>query len=96
MEWFTEFPSLSRGELGAFRKIIDAGFREFTQHYGDSLERFFDPLLGFLVWSEKLLLTTPWPIMIALIAGLAWSGSRSVKIVFGVELQFKRRFAESL
>lgn len=86
MEWFTEFPSLSRVELTAFRQAIDKSFRQFTQQYGDSLESFFDPLLGFLIWCEQLLLGTPWPIIIVVVAGLAWLGSRNIKIVSGVVL----------
>lgn len=84
MEWLTRFPSLTRGDLRAFRHAIDEGFRAFTEQYGAGLEKFFDPLLAFLVWSEKLLLATPWPIIIAVISGLAWLGSRSMKVVFGV------------
>lgn len=84
MEWLNDFPSLSRGELRSFRKGIDDSFREFTQQYGEGLESFFDPLLSFLIWCEKLLLATPWPIVILVISGLAWLGSRSIKISIGV------------
>ncbi len=86
MDWLLEFPSLSRGELRGFRKAIDDGFREFTQQYGEGLESFFDPLLSFLIWSEKTLLASPWPLVIMAIAGLAWFGSRSWRIVIGVIL----------
>lgn len=84
MEWLTEFPGLSRGELREMRRSIDQSFREFTQEYGEGLESFFDPLLSFLVWSEKTLLAAPWPVVIIAIAGLAFFGSRSWKIVAGV------------
>lgn len=86
MEWLIDFPSLGRGDLRSFRKIIDEGFRSFTQEYGESLESFFDPLLSFLIWSEKVLLAAPWPVVILVIAGLAYFGSRSWKIVSGVVL----------
>lgn len=84
MDWLTEFPSLSRGELRVFRKGIDEGFRSFTQEYGQGLESFFDPLLSFLIWSEKVLLASPWPIVILVIGALAYLGSHSIKIVTGV------------
>jgi glycine betaine/proline transport system permease protein len=84
ISWLMEFPSLSRGELRDFRKGIDQGFREFTQQYGAGLESFFDPLLSFLIWSEKMLLAAPWPLVITVIAALAWLGSRSKRIVVGV------------
>ena len=86
MDWITNFPSLSRGDLREFRKGIDEGFRAFTKEYGENLESFFDPLLSFLIWSEQMLLASPWPLVILVIAGLAWYGSRSYKIVTGVVL----------
>ena len=87
MSW-SEFPSMSRTDLRSLRKSIDESFRNFTQEYGESLERFFDPLLEFLIFSERLLLNTPWPLMIAICAALAYLASRSWKIVLGVILAF--------
>ncbi|GIS27047.1 MAG: hypothetical protein CM15mP127_14200 [Gammaproteobacteria bacterium] len=46
-------------------------------------EGFFDPLLMFLVWLEKLLVNSPWPLVILVLAGLAWIGSRNLKLVAG-------------
>lgn len=86
MEWLTDFPSLSRTQLLGLRNSIDEAFRSFTRQHGEGLESFFDPLLGFLVWSEKILLATPWPVVILAITALALLGSRSWKIVFGVVL----------
>jgi len=37
---------------------------------------------------EKLLLSTPWPIIILVIAILAWFGSRSWKLVVGSSIAF--------
>ena len=87
MSW-SEFPSMSRDDLRGLRKSIDASFRDFTIEYGDSLEAFFDPLLDFLIFSERLLLNTPWPLMIAICAGLAYTASRSWNIVVGVVAAF--------
>lgn len=82
------FPTLERDQLRDFKKSIDGAFREFSQNYGEALESFFDPLLHFLVWFEKLLQSTPWPIIILVIASLAWLGSRSWKIVLGTIISF--------
>ncbi len=87
MSW-SEFPSMSKSELRGLRKSIDQGFREFAAEYGESLEKFFDPLLSFLIFSERLLLSTPWPLMIAICASIAFVGSRSWKIVIGVVVAF--------
>ena len=41
-----------------------------------------------LIWFEKLLVATPWPIIIIVVALLAWLGSRSWKLVVGSVLSF--------
>lgn len=86
--WLTEFPQLDRGELRDIRKSLDSGYREFSREYGELIESFFDPLLTFLVWFEKLLLATPWSIVIIAVAGLAYWASRSWKLGLGVVISF--------
>jgi len=88
MEFFTNFPVMERVALLELKKGIDLSFRLFSRKYGDGIEAFFDPLLYFLVWLEKLLLATPWPIIILVIAILAWFGSRSWKLVVGSAVAF--------
>ncbi len=88
MEFFTEFPEMGRRSQMELRKGIDLAFRNFSKEYGDSIEAFFDPLLFFLVSLEKLLLSTPWIIIIGIICGLAWLGSKSWKLVTGSAIAF--------
>jgi len=88
MEFFTQFPVMERVSLMELKKGIDLSFRLFSRKYGDAIENFFDPLLFFLVWLEKLLITTPWPIIIIVIGILAWFGSRSWKLVIGSSIAF--------
>jgi len=88
MEFFTKFPVMERIALLEMKKGIDLSFRQFSREYGDGIEAFFDPLLFFLVWLEKLLLNSPWPIIILVIAILAWFGSRSWVLVVGSALAF--------
>ena len=88
MEFFTKFPVMERSALAELRKGIDFVFRDFSRSYGDSIEAFFDPLLFFLVKLEKLMMNTPWPIIILVICGLAWVGSRSWKLVLGTAISF--------
>ena len=83
MEWLEEFPTMGRQDLRDLKKGIDLGFREFSRAYGDGIEGFFEPLLYFLVWLEKLLVNTPWPIIIFVVAVLAWIGSRSWYVAVG-------------
>jgi len=87
-DFFLEFPSIGRRDLSALRQGIDEGFRSFSRSYGEALEIFFSPLLHFLVWFEKLLLATPWPLILIVLCGLAWVGSRSMKITVGTFFAF--------
>ncbi|MGH1457767.1 MAG: ABC transporter permease [Paracoccaceae bacterium] len=87
MSW-TEFPEMGRTDLRDLKKGIDASFREFSRAYGESLEAFFNPLLQFMIWFERLLLATPWPIILALVALFSYLGSRSWKIATGAVLAF--------
>jgi len=88
MEFLTQFPVMERTALMELRKGIDLAFREFSRAYGDSIEAFFDPLLFFLIRLEKLLLATPWPIILLVLGVLAWFGSRSWKLAFGSIVAF--------
>ncbi len=88
MDWLTEFPSIGRRDLRDLKRGIDASFREWSRSNGDAIEAFFDPLYFFLVWLEKLLIATPWPIILALVAGLAYLGSRSWKLTLGSVVSF--------
>ncbi|WP_434139067.1 ABC transporter permease [Photobacterium leiognathi] len=86
--WLTEFPQLERAQLVEIRKTLDGAYRSFSREYGDTIESFFDPLLSFLIWFEKLLLATPWWLVIAILAAIAYVASRSWKLSLGVVLSF--------
>ena len=79
---------MGRTDLRDFKKSIDESFRDFTRNYGEAIENFFDPLLYFLVWLEKLFLNSPWPIIMASIALLVYFGSKSIKLTIGAILAF--------
>ena len=88
LEFFEEFPEMSRGNLRDFKKVIDSAFRSFSRTNGEAIENFFDPILWFLIWFEKLLLNTPWPIIIIVVAGLCYLGARNWKLSIGSALTF--------
>ena len=79
---------MDRQELRDFKKYVDISFKDFSRTYGDGIESFFDPLLYFLVWFEKLLINAPWPMIILVIAIMAWIGSRSWFVVSGTVCSF--------
>lgn len=88
MDFFDSFPAMERQDLRDLKKGIDSSFRDFSRAYGDEIEGFFEPLLHFLVWLEKLLVNAPWPLVIIGLAILAWLGSRSWKLVTGTVIAF--------
>ena len=88
MEIFDNFPTMGRQDLRDFKNAIDSSFREFSRVYGENLENFFEPLLFFLIWFEKCLISAPWPLIIFVIAVLAWVGSKSWYIVIGCIVAF--------
>ncbi|CAI8425636.1 MAG: Glycine betaine/proline betaine transport system permease protein ProW [SAR116 cluster bacterium] len=79
---------MGRTDLRDFKKAIDESFRDFTRSYGEAIENFFDPLLYFLIWLEKLFLNSPWPIVMASIALLVYFGSKSIKLTIGALFAF--------
>jgi glycine betaine/proline transport system permease protein len=84
----TEPPQMPRTVLRELKKGIDGAFREFSRGYGEAIENFFHPLLMFLKWFQDLLIATPWPLMLAILGGLSWWGSRSWKMVVGTIVAF--------
>ncbi|MEC8447259.1 MAG: proline/glycine betaine ABC transporter permease [Pseudomonadota bacterium] len=84
MSILTEFPSIDTETLRSLKKSIDAGFKNFSRNYGDSIESFFEPVRFLLIESEQFLINTPWPIIMAIIAIIAWAGSKNIKIVISV------------
>lgn len=83
MEWLSKFPHMDDETLRILKKGIDDGFRAFTRAYGDAIESFFDPLQFFLVHAERIMVGTPWPLIIIVVALIAWFASRNWKIVIG-------------
>ena len=83
MDWFTKFRTMDANTLPDPKKTIAEGFRGFPRAYGDAMESFFEPLQHFLIWSERFMTRTPWPIILILIALVAWFAGRNWKIVAG-------------
>jgi glycine betaine/proline transport system permease protein len=83
MDWLNTFPSMDVERLTAIKRTIDDGFRAFTRAYGEGFERLFDPLKAFMIWAEKFMTGSPWPVTLGLILLLAWLASRNWRIVIG-------------
>lgn len=88
MENLIKFPSLGRETLRDFKKGIDGSFKDFSRSHGEGIENFFEPLLYFLVWFEKILTNSPWPVVIGVIAFLTWKASKKISLVLGTIFAF--------
>jgi glycine betaine/proline transport system permease protein len=88
MDWLIDFPSANRATLLDIRHSIDSAFKDFTAVYGESFETFFYPVLQFLIWTEKLLLSIPWSIFFILLTVISWSVSRNWKLVLFIMVSF--------
>lgn len=86
--WINKFPEMERADLVAMRKAMDGAYREFSRSYGELIEAFFNPLLTFLVWFEKLLLATPWFIVLGFLLTVTYGATRSCKLTVGVLISF--------
>lgn len=84
----TSFPSIDSSKLIAMRKFLDLQYREFSRNYGDDIEALFDPLLNLLIGFERLLMATPWWLVIAVMVALAYFASRSIKLSITVLISF--------
>jgi len=88
VSWFGEFPEMDRADLVALRKFLDGAYRDFSRSYGDAIETIFDPLLYLLIWFEDVLLATPWPLVLAALAGLCYAIGRSWRLTAGIVVAF--------
>jgi len=88
MDWWTKFPAMDDLRLTEIKKAIDSGFLQFTRTYGSAIEYFFAPLKAFLIWSEKLAISTPWPIVIIVFTAIAFVATRSWRIALGTTIGF--------
>jgi glycine betaine/proline transport system permease protein len=88
MDFLTKFPEMNKKDFREMKKGSDASYKDFAREWGDLIDSMFEPLLKMLVFFEKTLIATPWPIfMIALLALTYW-GSRSIKLCIGTFLAF--------
>jgi len=86
MVWSSDFPQIADSTLRAMSKGIDSSYLAFSRAYGASIEAFFEPLLYFLIWFERLLLGSPWWAVIAVIAAVGYAASHRITISIGIAI----------
>ena len=84
MDWLYKFPEMNGDTLTALKKAIDSGFRDFTRSWGYTFETMLEPVKWFMLWMERLLINSPWPLVMLVFALVAWLASRSWKVTGSV------------
>jgi len=84
MDWLFKFPQLDPDFLLTVKRFIDGSLRALTRVYGDSIENFFYPLQRVLILFEETILSTPWPLVVLVLAAVAGFASRRWTVVLAV------------
>jgi glycine betaine/proline transport system permease protein len=84
MDWLFNFPQLDSETLLNIKRGIDGSLKALTRSYGQSIENFFYPLQQVLIFFEQVMLKAPWPMIVLVLAAVAWFAARSWKVVAAV------------
>jgi glycine betaine/proline transport system permease protein len=84
MDWLFNFPQIDPGLLLAVKRSIDGSLRALTRVYGDDIESFFYPLQRVLIFFEKIMTSSPWPVVVLALALVAWFASQRWSVVAAV------------
>jgi len=84
MDWLFKFPQLNPDILLSVKRTIDGSLRALTRVYGDSIENFFYPLQRVLIFFEEAISSAPWPLVVVVLAALAWFAARRWVVVAAV------------
>lgn len=80
----TEFPQMADATLRTLSRTIDQAYLAFSRTHGATIEAVFEPLLHLLLAFERVLLGTPWWLVIAAMAGLSYLASQRWTLTLGV------------
>lgn len=84
MDWLFKFPQLDPEDLLAVKRAVDGSLKALTRVHGQSIENFFYPLRRVLIFFEHAISNAPWPLVIIVLAGVAWFASRRWSVVAAV------------
>lgn len=76
MDWLLKFPQLDPNLLLAAKRGIDGSLKALTRSYGQSIEDYFYPLLRVLIFFENVMASAPWPLVVLVLASIAWFAAR--------------------
>ena len=77
------FPSISDQSIRESRKVVDDGFKSIVREYGYVIDSVTQPLQWFLNYFERLFTNSPWIVVLLVLTGIVYLGSRSIRITIG-------------
>ncbi|MDE2383813.1 MAG: proline/glycine betaine ABC transporter permease [Alphaproteobacteria bacterium] len=84
MDWLFKFPQIDPDSLLAVKRLTDGSLRALTRNYGDAIENFFYPLQQVLIFFEDVMTGAPWPLVILVLAVIAWFAAHRWSVVSAV------------
>ena len=82
-DFLCKFPAFSDVSIRAVRKSVDDGFKSLVRSYVNAIDAMVQPLQWFLNYLERLFVSSPWPIILLIMLGIVYFGSRNIKITIG-------------
>ena len=81
-----KFPAIDDTTIRMARKSVDDGFKALVREYVNIIDALVQPLQWFLNYLEKLFVSSPWIIMLAVMVAIVYYGSRDLRITIGTIL----------
>ncbi|WP_421593474.1 ABC transporter permease [Shinella sp. M27] len=85
-DFLCKFPAFSDVSIRAVRKSVDDGFKSLVRSYVNAIDAMVQPLQWFLNYLERLFVNSPWPIILLIMLGIVYFGSRNIRITIGTAL----------
>ena len=85
-DFLCKFPAFSDVSIRAVRKSVDDGFKGLVRSYVNIIDSMVQPLQWFLNYLERLFVSSPWPIILLIMLGIVYFGSRNIRITIGTAL----------
>ncbi|WP_313529652.1 proline/glycine betaine ABC transporter permease [Shinella sp.] len=85
-DFLCKFPAFSDVSIRAVRKSVDDGFKSLVRSYVNAIDAMVQPLQWFLNYLERLFVSSPWPIILLIMLGIVYFGSRNIRITIGTAL----------
>ena len=78
-----KFPAIDDSTIRMARKSVDDGFKALVREYVNLIDALIQPLQWFLNYLERLFVSSPWIVIMAVMIAIVYYGSRDLRITIG-------------